>query len=107
MAEITGNLLIGWASESLVPDRPALLRGMPTARVGKEIHDPTKEWRQYSVFELERISDRINRIDGIGASACLRSRTHSRMPHPVHPVNPVKFRSSSWESARELPGWKP
>ena len=40
MAENTGNLFIGWASESMVPDRPALLRGMPTARIGKEVLDP-------------------------------------------------------------------
>jgi len=36
----TGNLLTGWASISLIPERPALLRGMPTARIGKEVIDP-------------------------------------------------------------------
>jgi len=40
MGEAAGSLLIGWASESPVPDRPALLRGMGTARVGKGVHDP-------------------------------------------------------------------
>jgi hypothetical protein len=34
------KLLTGWASCSLVPERPALLRGMPRARVGKEVIDP-------------------------------------------------------------------
>jgi hypothetical protein len=36
----TANLLTGWASTSLIPPRPALLRGMPTARVGQEVIDP-------------------------------------------------------------------
>jgi len=40
MAALTGDILIGWASGSLVPERPALLRGMPTARVGKDVLDP-------------------------------------------------------------------
>ena len=40
MSEGTRHLRIGWASDSLVPDRPALLRGMPKARIGKEVHDP-------------------------------------------------------------------
>jgi len=33
-------LSIGWALRDIVPDRPVLLRGMPTARVGKEVLDP-------------------------------------------------------------------
>lgn len=38
--EEAGRLLIGWDSRDIVPDRPVFLRGMPTARVAKNVLDP-------------------------------------------------------------------
>ena len=40
MDEKADSLLIGWDSRALVPERPALLRGMPTARVATDVLDP-------------------------------------------------------------------
>jgi hypothetical protein len=58
------NLFIGWAALSLVPDRPSLLRGMPSARIGKEALDPIT----VTAFALEAKDD--DKVIFVSADLC-------------------------------------